>query len=302
MRNLMVVIAFVVAAASVAGQSWTPPRTPWGDPDLQGFWPSAEMLGVPFERPANLGERATLTDEEFAQLPARRRTPNANDAFFGESRDHWREYGKPQRQTSLIVDPRNGRLPPLTADGAKRAAALPNEGRGPLNGPENASLAARCLSRGALGSMLPIGNSSGNQIIQAPGLVVIRNEMIQETRLVPVDGRPHVGGPIRSYMGDSRGRWEGHTLVVDTSNFNDNSGNNRPFSRDARLRERFTRIDRHTIRYEATVDDPRTWTQSWTVALPLKQDPSYYLYEFACHEGNYLSMISMLGGARLAEK
>ena len=301
MRNVLVVIAFVVAAVPMTGQSWTPPRTPWGEPDLQGFWPSAEMLGVPFERPASLGERATLTDEEFAQLPAQRRATNANDAFFGESRAHWREYGKPQRQTSLIVDPPDGRLPPLTADGAKRAAALPNEARG-LNGPENASLAARCLSRGALGSMLPIGNSSGNQIIQAPGLVVIRNEMIQETRLVPVDGRPHVGARIRGYMGDSRGRWEGRTLVVETINFNDKGGGNRPFTRDARLIERFTRIDRNTIRYEATVDDPRTWTRPWTVAFPLKQDPSYYLFEFACHEGNYLSMISMLGGARLAEK
>ena len=135
MRNVMVVIAFVVAAVPVIGQSWTPPRTPWGDPDLQGFWPSSEMLGVPFERPANLGERATLTDEEFAQLPARRRATNANDAFFGESRDHWREYGKPQRQTSLIVDPPDGRLPPMTADGAKRAAALPNEARGTAQRP-----------------------------------------------------------------------------------------------------------------------------------------------------------------------
>jgi hypothetical protein len=302
MRKVMVVIAFVVAAVPATGQHWTAPRTPWGDPDLQGFWPSADMLGVPFERPANLGERATLTDEEFAQLPAQRRAQNANDAFFGESRAHWREYGTPQRQTSLIVDPPDGRLPPLTADGAKRTAALPNEARGSLNGPENASAAARCLTRGAFGSMLPIGNSSGNQIIQAPGLVVIRNEMIQETRLVPVDGRPHVGARIRSYMGDSRGRWEGQTLVVETINFNDNSGGNRAFSRDARLREHFTRIDRNTIRYEATIDDPRTWTRPWTVAFPLKQDPNYYLFEFACHEGNYLSMISMLGGARLAEK
>jgi hypothetical protein len=302
MRNLMVVIAFAVAAVPVIGQSWTPPRTPWGDPDLQGFWPSSDMLGVPFERPANLGEKATLTDDEFARLPARSRTTNANDAFFGESRDHWREYGKPQRQTSLIVDPVNGRLPPMTADGAKRAAALPNEARGTFNGPENASTAARCLSRGALGSMLPIGNSSGNQIIQVPGLVVIRNEMIQETRLVPVDGRPHVGAKVRSIMGDSRGSWDGNTLVVDTINFNEHSGGNRPFTRDARLSERFTRTDRNTIRYEATVDDPGTWTRPWTVAFPLTQDPHYYLFEFACHEGNYLSMISMLGGARLADR
>jgi len=304
-RSLLVVVALVVTAAAASGQHWTPPRTPWGDPDLQGLWPSVAMLGVPLERPANLGEKATLTDEEFAQLPAQRRIPNANDAFFGESRDHWREYGRPQRQTSLVVDPPNGRLPPMTTDGAKRAASLPNEARGPLNGPEDMSPQARCLSRGAFGSMLPIGNSSGNQIIQAPGVVVIRNEMIREARIVLVDGRPHTAAGIRSPLGDSRGRWEGNTLVVETTNFdNDHSGagSNRLFTRDARMTERFTRIDAHTIRYEATVDDPRTWTTPWTVAFPLEQDPSYYLFEFACHEGNYVSMRAMLGGARLAEK
>ncbi len=304
MRSLLVVITLVVTVLPIQGQHWTAPRTPWGDPDLQGYWPGVEMLGVPLERPSNLGEKATLTDEEFAQLPAERRIPNANDAFFGESRAHWREYGKPQRQTSLIVDPPNGRLPAMTADGAKRNAALPNEARGSLIGPESASPAARCLSRGAFGSMVPIGNSSGNQIIQAPGLVVIRNEMINETRLVHVDGRAHVGAKIQSYLGDSRGRWEGNTLVVETTNFNERggAGPNRLFTRDARLTERFTRIDANTIRYEATVDDPRTWTQSWTARFPLKQDPSYYLFEFACHEGNYLSMTSMLGSARSEEK
>ena len=168
---------------------------------------------------------ATLSDEELAQLPAQRRIPNANDAFFGESRDHWREYGKPQRQTSLIVDPPNGRLPPMTPDGAQRSASLPNEARGPLNGPEDVSPMARCLSRGVFGSMLPIGNSSGNEIVQAPGVVVIRNEMIGEARVIPLDGRPHVGTLIRSYMGDSRGRWEGDTLVVETTNFKEKGGN-----------------------------------------------------------------------------
>jgi hypothetical protein len=260
------------------------------------------MLGVPLERPASLGDKATLTDEEFAQLPSRRRLTNANDAFFGDSREHWRDYGKPQRQTSLVVDPPNGRFPQLTADGAARTAAIPNEARGPLNGPANVSAQARCISRGAFGSMMPIGNSSGNQIIQAPGLVVIRNEMIHETRIVYLDGRPHVGAGVLEYMGDSRGWWQDQTLVVETTNFNESGGVNRAFSRHARMTERFTRIDDRTLRYEVTVDDPKTWSQPWTVAFPLEQDPSYYLFEFACHEGNYLSMRSMLGGARLADK
>jgi hypothetical protein len=150
--------------------------------------------------------------------------------------------------------------------------------------------------------MLPIGNSSGNQITQAPGWVVIRNEMIHEARLIPVDERPHIGAAIRSYMGDSRGRWEGTTLVVETTNFDDRNSGVNTFSGDARLTERFTRIDLHTLRYEATVEDPRTWTRAWTVSFPLREDASYELFEFACHEGNFLSMRSMLGGARLLDK
>jgi hypothetical protein len=301
MRGVLVLfVVVVVATVALSAQSWTPPKTSWGEPDLQGYWPSVEMLGVPFERP--VGEHAILTDEEFARLPSKRRTPNANDFFFGDSRDHWRDYGKPQRQTSLIVDPPDGRLPPFTPDGARRAATLPNESRGSLNGPEHASNQARCLSRGAFGSMMPIGNSSGNQIIQAPGVVAIRNEMIHETRVIFLDGRPHVGAAIRGHIGDSRGRWDGHALVVETTNFNDNSGGTRPFSHAARLTERFERVDPDTICYVATIDDPTTWTRPWTVAFPLKRDPGYYLFEFACHEGNYLSMTSMLGGARLAER
>ena len=192
----------------------------------------------------------------------------------------------------------------MTPDGAKRSASLPTEARGPLNGPEDVSPMARCLSRGVFGSMMPIGNSSGNQIVQAPGYFVLLNEMIGEARVVPLDGRPHVGTPIRSYMGDSRGWWEGHTLVVETTNFKEKGGNgpSRLITASARMTERFTRTDVHTIRYEATVDDPKTWTQPWTAVIPLRQDPTYHLFEFACHEGNYWSMQSMLGGARLAEK
>jgi hypothetical protein len=304
MRSLLVLVTLTVTTVAVGGQRWTPPRTPWGDPDLQGYWPSVDMLGVPLERPASLGNQATLSDEELARLPAQRRNATANDAFFGESRDHWREYGKPQRQTSLIVDPPNGRLPQMTPDGAKRSASLPTEARGPLNGPEDVSPMARCLSRGTFGSMMPIGNSSGNEIVQAPGVVVLRNEMIGEARVILLDGRPHVGTPIRSYMGDSRGRWDGETLVVETTNFKEKGGNgpSRLFTASARMTERFTRTDAHTLRYQATVDDPKTWTQPWTAVIPLRQDPRYPLFEFACHEGNYWSMRSMLGGARLAEK
>ena len=145
MRRTFALIALVGLAVPLNAQHWTVPRTPWGDPDLQGYWPSRDMLGVPLERPARLGDRATFTDEEFAQLSPDQRSPNANDAFFGESRAHWREYGKPQRQTSLIVDPLNGRLPAMTADGTKRQASLPNEARGNLVGPQSASPQARMM-------------------------------------------------------------------------------------------------------------------------------------------------------------
>jgi hypothetical protein len=300
----MVVIALVVTALPTTAQNWTPPRTSWGDPDLQGFWPSVDMLSVPFERPASLGMKATLTDEELANLPAGLRTPGLNDVFTsGGSRAASMEKGKPQRQTSLLVDPPDGRMPSRTPEGERKAAAIPTSST-PRTGPETFSLFERCVSRGALGSMIPIGNTNGNQIIQAPGFVVILNEAIHETRLIPVDGRPHLGAGVRSYMGDSRGRWEGRTLVVETVNFNDTpnyigGGARQPsYSRDARLTERFTRIDEDTIQYEATVDDPRTWTRPWTISFPLKRDPSYQLFEYACHEGNY-SMPRMLRGARV---
>jgi hypothetical protein len=296
-RRVLAVVALVGLGFEVSAQHWTVPRTPWGDPDLQGYWPSKDMLGVPLERPARLGDRATLTDEEFAKLDPNQRIGNANDAFFGDSRAHWREYGKPQRQTSLIVDPSNGRLPAMTPDAAKRQAALPNEARGNLVGPQSASPQARCLSRGAFGSMLPIGNSSGNQIVQGPGVVVLRNEMINEARVIPV-GRPAVSTSIRGHMGVSRGRWEGDTLVVETAGFKEGggSGPSRLFTAGARMTERFRRTDADTLEYQVTVDDPQTWTAPWTARIPLKRDPHYYLYEFACHEGNYLSMTSMLLG------
>ena len=300
MRIVMVVVAIVVASLPVTGQSRTPSKTPWGDPDLQGFWPSVELLSVPLERPVALGKKAMLTEEEFARLPKEARVPGNNDQFNqGGSRARLMEHGTPQRQTSLIVDPPDGRLPPLTAEGARRVTAKPAL-TDPHNGPEDFSGLERCVSRGALGSMLPVGNTNGTQIIQAPGVVVILNEMIHEARLIPVDGHPHAGARIRSFMGDSRGRWEGQTLVVETTNFNDNSnymggaGSRLPsYSSDARLTERFARIDADTIKYEATVDDPRTWTQPFTIAFPLKRDSSYYLFEYACHEQNY-SMPHML--------
>jgi hypothetical protein len=301
-RSLLVVLAVALGSQLHSSQKWVVPRTPWGDPDLQGDWTSVDMLGVPMQRPTELGERSAFTDEEFAKLQqqAQQRARTNDVISIGPSTAHWYDFGRPQRQTSLIVDPSNGRYPPLTAEGTKRLASRPSEERGPMKGPEDATLLARCISRGPLQSMLPLGSNNANQILQAPGLVVIRNELVHETRVIPVDGRPHVGAGVRSYMGDSRGFWQGETLVVETTNFNgkDTLGLT---SGDARLTERLTRIDDTTLRYEATVDDPRLRTGTFTVALPLRRDPSYPVYEYSCHEGNALNMRSMLAAARLVD-
>ncbi len=322
------------ARTTVAADAWSPPKTTWGDPDLQGSWPTASLVGTPFERPTQFGERRLLTDEEFAARQkqfadeaerVRSTTESGADADDGTGPPaHWGEGAlrKASRQTSLIVDPSNGRLPPYTPWGQLRAANNGTTGptvalehsswrnsfsSGPWNGAQDFGPYDRCVSRGLLASMFPSGYSNGNQIVQAPGFVVIRHEMIHETRIIPIDGRAHVSSAIRGYMGDSRGRWEGNTLVVETTNFNGKFGARRngsdiPLSDALHVVERFTRTDPETLLYEVTVDDPKTWTRPWTVAYPLKQDFEYGLLEYACHEGNHYAMSNMLSGARAAER
>ena len=321
-------------AGESATSSWTPPRTPWGDPDLQGSWPTASLVGTPFERPTQFGDRRFLTDEElaarekqFSDDAARvnRTTEVGADVDDGTGPPaHWGEGGlrKASRQTSLIVDPLNGRLPPFTPWGQLRAANNGTTGAnvamehsswrnsfssGPWNSAQDFGPYDRCVSRGLIASMFPSGYSNGNQIVQAPGFVVIRHEMIHEARIIPLDGRAHVSPAIRGYMGDSRGRWEGDTLVVETTNFNGRFGARRngsdiPLSDALHVVERFTRTDPETLMYEVTVNDPKTWTRPWTVAYPLKQDFEYGLLEYACHEGNHYAMTNMLSGARATER
>jgi hypothetical protein len=316
----------VAAAQTKSSGSWTVPRTPWGDPDIQGLWPANDMQGTPYERPESMGTRATLNDEEFAaREAARERQAKADGEVYvpqgqrtgigGPS--HWAagERGVPQRQASLVVDPPNGRIPAMTDEGKKRIAlarstyyydfpdavvAHPFEKFDDL-GPYD-----RCITRGVLASMLPTGYNMGTQIMQIPGAVIIRNEMIHETRIISVDGRPHLSSNIRQYMGDSRGRWDGDTLVIETTNFNGKvgitrNGNTLLTSADLKLVERITRVDADTLQYEATVNDPRTWTQPWKVALPLQHHPEYQFFEYACHEGNY-SMRNILSASRAEEQ
>src|SRR5439155_12496885 len=199
------------------------PRTPWGDPDLNGIWPSIDMVRVAVQRPAQYGNRLFMTGAEHDALEKQeqaRIVTMANEGAGGATGapGHWVEWGKSQRQTSLIVDPPDGRLPPLTANGLARTAAAPRGtmGAAALNGPEDFTMWERCLSRGALGSTLPVLYNSGIDITQGPGFVAIRYEMVHDQRIIPLDGRPHVSPKGAQYMGDARGRWDGEPRVVET--------------------------------------------------------------------------------------
>ena len=306
------------------------PKTPWGDPDLQGFWPGVEMQGVPLQRPARFGTRNVLTDEEFTQRARAIKEEEESlvaeiDVFTVEvnpncaircptsPQPHWQETGKPSRQASLIIDPPDGRQPALSAEGQKRQADQQAEARArrerlqgrEADSPLDRSLYDRCITRGVMGSLLPTIYNNGNEIVQGPGVVVIRNEMIHEARVVPLDGRPPLPGNLKSYMGDSRGHWEGNTLVVVTKNLNGRTGvggnGGGRSSERITITERFTLLDKDTLQYTATIDDPGTWTQPWTLSFPWKREPMYGMFEYACHEGNY-AMRNMLSISRAAEK
>src|SRR5262245_6732348 len=322
--SLCLYLCFSAAGYAQAQKAWTPPKTPWGDPDLQGIWPG--NVGVPMQRPATFGERTTLNDEEFAQREAQARRQAAADSQEFATSDtrpgigppsYWTERGKPTRQASLIIDPPNGRLPPLTPDAekyrkeARGGKGLPGEWRGQADSYDDLNIYYRCITRGLLGSMIPVVYNNGNQILQAPGYVVFRNEMIHEARVIPLDGRAHVDSKIKMFMGDSRGHWEGNTLVVETTNFTDkdaigSNGAGYPgdpgyHSEQLKIVERFARVSEDKLEYRATVIDDKTWTRPWTILTELERNNNYQLLEYACHEGNY-AMEDILSGARATEQ
>jgi hypothetical protein len=314
-------------AVVTAAQGPAVPRTPWGDPDLQGTFSSEAELGVPFERPAQYGERRFLTDAEYAQRRAQADKQLASDSadFDLETADrsnagavgsatspppHWLERGKVSRRTSLVIDPPDGRLPPLAqqrpvagrgrAGGGGTFAGLGAFGGTAIfNGPEDLSLWERCISRGIPGAMFPTVYNANVRIVQSPNAVAITYEMIHDTRVIPIGSTAHVGTTIRGYNGDARGRWEGNTLVVDTTNFSEKT-NFRGSRATLHIIERFTRGS-DGIAYEVTVDDPAVWTKPWTAALTLARQPDDSLFEYACHEGNN-SMRNILSASRAAEK
>jgi len=309
-------IAVLMAAAVQAAD-----RTAWGDPDLRGTYTSDNSIGVPFERPPQFGTRAELTDEEYAarvnaneEQLAKDLSPEPESEFSTEDPSainasrHWLERPDvPSRATSMIVDPPSGRLPELTAAGQQRATERRSRrGRGLPASYTDFTNYDRCLTRGVTGSILPVIYGNGTQVEQAPGVVVIRNEMIHEARVIPLDGSPHVGAAVRSWMGDSRGRFEGDTLVIETTNFTartglGGNGNGPVHGENLRLVERLRRLDADTLRYEFTVQDPETYTAPWTVAFDLDGQAGYEIYEYACHEGNY-GLANMLSAARAEER
>jgi hypothetical protein len=299
-------------------KTWSAPKTPWGDPDLQGTWTSDDCIGTPLNRPANFGDRAYYTEQELAQRQNQLATQQQNDlqetvgsnARVGTGPPaHWGERARrPCKQTSLVVDPPNGKMPDLLPEA--RTRPIP-EGAGNNNPKadswEDFSYYIRCISRGVTGSIFPVIYGNGQQIVQAPGYVTIMQEMVHEARVIPTDGRPHASQNIRSYMGDARGHWEGSTLVVETTNFLGNrtgmggNGGGTPTSDALKLIERYTRLGPAEIRYEVTIDDPKTYPRPFKVAFPLTQEPGYQNFEYACHEGNY-AMFDSLSGARAQEK
>jgi hypothetical protein len=311
------VTAQTPAAPKPSAKTYTPPKTAWGDPDLRGTYTSDNSIGVPFERPAQYGDRQMLTDAEFAAKEKanleqvakdngeRPESKFEEDEAANNAPRHWLERGtKLSHASSLVIDPPNGRLPALTPDGQRRQAQNRQRFVRQDEAAEFHSYYDRCITRGVISSILPAIYGNGTRIEQGPGVVVIRNEMIHEARVIPIDSRtPRLGRNIHLYMGDSRGHWDGATLVVDSTNFTDKLGvgGGSVASTSLHLIERFTRTAPDTIHYEFTVDDPETFTAQWTAALDLNAKPGYEIYEYACHEGNY-GMRNMLSAARADDK
>src|SRR5688572_24041089 len=254
-------------AAKRTDPRWKAPRTAWGHPDLEGIWTTDDMRGVPMSRPATFGTRAFMTDEEFAtratQRDSARATQDRNATGTFRNEEGTRSFG----YTSMVIDPPDGRIPALTpAATARRAATAQGSfGLGPWEKVQDFSLYDRCITRGALGSFMPAVYGNGARIVQTPDSVVISYEMVHDTRVIPLDGRPAIGSGLQLWMGDSRGHWEGDTLVVETRNFTNRTAvGGAPHSTKLHLTERFTRVDPQMIDYEITVDDPETFARPWT--------------------------------------
>jgi len=301
------------SAQRAATGTWTPTRTPWGDPDLQGIYTNKDENNTPFERPAEFaGKRLSdFGEEEMALLQKQRQEAAAKQASSiggtaendtGAGPPHWYEhFDAANAQPWLVIEPDDGMVPLLTQSARDRAAArqAARKGRGPSDSYTDRSLYDRCISRGVPDVMRPIIYGASYDITQAPGYVVIRNEMIHDARVVPLDGRPRLSSAIRQYMGDSRGRWEGNTLVVETTNIHD-AMLYRSASSGLKVTERFTPVSADVLSWTARMEDPTTWERPWAIRMPLKRDDTQAIFEFACHEGNR-ALPNILSAARAEE-
>ena len=301
----------VTARAEVAATDLAPytvPRTPWGEPDLQGVWTGNSAHSIPLERPVAAAEVEALTPEE-AEARRERGTLGSIWGYEREWRDTTLGYVKtaPSTQVAMVIDPPDGRIPPLTAAAAQARAEAAGRGRGgsrtpyPNEGPEDLPNFVRCITRGLPGMMMPGIYNNGLQIVQGPGHVAVQKEMIHETRVVPTEPRPALGPNLTSWLGTAQGRWDGDTLVVETTNFNGRAPY-RGSGENLTLVERFTRLGPTTLEYQFTIDDPTVWTRPWTGMFRYdKDDDQYELVEYACHEGNY-GMTNILSGSRAIEQ
>ena len=287
------------AAAKKAAKAWSPPRTPWGDPDLQGTWPLDELGRTPQQRPPQYGDRLYLTDDEYKKALA-----SAEQALKGAENEekanklgagHWFEGGVPLRQTSLIVEPKNGRLPPLTEKGKQLAAGMKSSWTQTVfETPDDFNSLDRCITRGLPASMIPFPYNNGVRIFQSPGYVVIQLEIVHETRIIPLDGRPQLPAGMQTWLGSSRGHFEGNTLVIDTTNFNGKTpmtivssrATSVPTSPQMHVVERLTPTDHNHIQYEMTIQDPDVLTAPWKMSFPWTRNDKYQFFEYACAEGN----------------
>jgi hypothetical protein len=296
-------------AASTAppeAKAYTSPRTPWGDPDVSGMWSTDDLRGIPIQRPDALGNRAELTDEEYAKRvaadnDARTRELNRVGAFRNDVGT------RTLRQTSLVIEPANGKFPVLTPEAQREVERRQVQRSNPPASWTDRSLYDRCITRGIFGSVLPVIYGNGNYIFQAPGYVTITYEMVHDTRVIPLDGRPHIGGNIKQYMGDARGHFEGDTLVIETTNFAGNTtgvggnGGGPPTSDVLRVVERITRVAPDMLIADVSIDDPKTFTRPVTLRLPLTTSPGFQVLPYECHEGNR-ALHNILSAARAEDK
>ena len=310
----LVAVASPIQAADGDGDNreWSPPRTAWGVPDLRGVWDFRTI--TPLERPTSLGEKQVFEDSEaaefrVAELGRRDKDRRPSDGLTVQRdvsyayNQFWWDYGDQlteDRRTSLVVRPDNGRIPALKPEAAARYGAMRAARARPAHGPEDRGVAERCiLGFNAGPPYTPSAYNNNVHIFQSPGYAVLLIEMVNDARIVPLDGRAHIPENIRQWRGDARGRWEGDTLVVESRNFTDKTSF-RGSGPNMVLTERFTRVGPEGLVYEYTVTDPESFEEPWTALIPMKKTGEP-MYEYACHEGNY-SMFTMLEGARMAER